>query len=165
MRLQFGTLLLSALAVSTMSAQTPTAAQDIYSSNGGSTLASGATVVYNFGSWHAGASEGDISLMSPLFEQMLADNATSFVEGLTAEVDGFSVSWNSIDKQITVNCKSENLGRTSVLIATMDGATRGMVNIDQSPAVISMSDYTPGIYAIAVAVDGKLIKTFKINLK
>ncbi len=165
MRLQFGTLLLSALAVSTMSAQTPTVSQDIYSVNGGATLTTGETVVYNFGSWHAGEAVGDVSLMSPLFEQMLADNATSMVEGVTAEIDGFSVSWNSVDKQITVNCKSENLGHTSVLIATMDGATRGLVNIDQTPATISMSDYAPGIYAVAVAVDGKLIKTFKINLK
>lgn len=157
--------MLSALAVSAMSAQTPTAVQDIYSQNGSSLLLTGETVVYSFGSWHVGSMDSDITLLSPLFDQMVADNATSFVEGVSAEIDGISVSWNSLDKQITVNCKSDKLGHTSVLIATMDGATRGVVSVDESPAVISMADYVPGIYAVAVAVDGKLIKTFKINLK
>ena len=165
MRLQIGTLLLSALAASTMSAQTPTVMQDIYSQSGGASLKAGETVVYSFGSWHAGSMDGDVTLMSPLFEQMLADGATSLVEGVTAETDGISVSWNSVDRQISVICKSGQAGHTSVLIATMDGATRGMVSVDESPAVISMADYAPGIYAVAVAVDGKLIKTFKINLK
>lgn len=162
MKLKFGSLLLCAFSVATMSAQTPTATQDIYSTNGGAALPSGETVVYSFGSWHA----GDSSLLSPLFEQMVADNnVTSLVEGITAEADGISVNWNSVDKLVTVNCKSEKLGHTSVLIAAMDGVTRGMVSVDESPAVISLADYAPGIYAVAVAVDGKLIKTFKINLK
>lgn len=162
MKLKFGSLLLFAGMVTTMSAQTPTVTQDIYTQTGGEILSSGQTVFYSFGSWHAG---DDMLLLSPLFEQMIADNATSLVGGVTAEADGISVSWNSIDKQITVNCPSEKLGRTTVLIATMDGATRGLVNVEESPAVISLADYTPGIYAAAVAVDGKLIKTFKINLK
>lgn len=162
MKLKFGSLLLFAGMVATMSAQTPTVTQDIYTQIGGETLSSGQTVFYSFGSWHAG---DDTALLSPLFEQMIADNATSLVGGVTAEADGISVSWNSVDKQITVDCPSEKLGRTTVLIATMDGATRGLVNVDESPAVISLADYTPGIYAAAVAVDGKLIKTFKINLK
>ena len=166
MKLKFGTILLSAIAVSTMSAQTPTAVQDIYSQTGNARLATGETVVYSFGSWHAGSSVGgDLTLMSPLFEQMLSDGATSFVEGITADLDGISVSWNDVDKQITVNCNSAKLGHTSVLIAATDGATRGMVRINENPAVISLSDYTPGIYAVAVAVDGKLIKTLKITLK
>lgn len=164
MKLKFGTLMLSALAVSAMSAQAPTAAQDIYSQTGSASL-SGQTVVYSFGSWHAGSMDGDVSLLGPLFEEMLADSGTTYVDGIAAEVDGISVSWNSVDRQITVSCNSDKLGHTSVLIAAMDGATRGIVNIDESPAVISMSDYAPGIYAVAVAVDGKLIKTLKINLK
>ena len=164
MKLKFGTLLLSALAVSTMSAQAPTAVQDIYSQTGSASLASGETVVYSFGSWHAGM-DGDGALMSPLFDQMMASDIATFVEGVTADFDGISVSWDSVDRQITVNCNSNKLGHTSVLIAAMDGATRGMVNVNESPAVISLSDYAPGIYAVAVAVDGKLIKTLKITLK
>ena len=157
--------MLSALAVSAMSAQTPTAAQDIYSQTGGVSLKSGETVVYSFGSWHAGSMDGDMALMSPLFEQMLADGATSLVEGVAADIDGIAISWSSVDRQVTVKCNSEKLVHTSVLIAAMDGATRGMVNVDESPAVISLADYAPGIYAVAVAVDGKLIKTLKITLK
>ena len=157
--------MLSALAVSAMSAQTPTAVQDIYSQNGSALLMTGETVVYSFGNWHAGSMNSDVSLLSPLFDEMIAAKPTSFVEGVAAEIDGISVSWNSLDKQFTVNCKSDKLGHTSVLIATMDGATRGVVSVDESPAVISMADYVPGIYAVALAVDGKLIKTFKINLK
>ena len=162
MKLKFGSLLLFAGMVTTMSAQTPTVTQDIYKLTGGENVSSGETVIYSLGIWHAGSMD---ALLSPLFDQMIADNATSLVGGVTAEADVISVSWNSIDKQITVNCPSEKLGRTTVLIATMDGATRGLVNVDESPAVISLADYTPGIYAAAVAVDGKLIKTFKLNLK
>lgn len=165
MKLKFGSLLLSAISVATMSAQTPTAVQDIYSQTGVATLSSGESVTYSFGNWHSASIDGDVSLLSPLFAQMIADGAPTLVEGVTAEADGISVNWNSIDKQITVTCKSEKLGHTSVLIATFDGATRGFVNVNESPAVISLSDYAPAIYAVAVAVDGKLIKTFKINLK
>lgn len=164
MKLKFGTLLLSAASVATMSAQTPTAVQEIYSQTGSATLASGTEVVYSFGNWHAGS---DASLLSPLFEQMIADanDTPSFVEGVNAEIDGILVSWDSVDKQVTVKCNSDKLGRTSVLIASLDGATRGMETVNESPAVISLSDYTPGVYAVAVAVDGKLIKTLKITLK
>lgn len=166
MKLKFGSLLLFAASVATMSAQTPTTVQDIYSQNGEVALASGETVIYSFGNWHAGSMDDSTSLLSPLFEQMIAsDQITTLVEGVTADSDGISVTWNSVDKQVTVNCKSDQLGHISVLIATMDGATRGLVNVTESPAVISLADYTPDIYAVAVAVDGKLIKTFKINLK
>ena len=157
--------MLSALAVSAMSAQTPTAVQDIYSQTGSaSTYYNRGTVVYSFGSWHAGM-DGKSPLMGPLFEEMLADTSTTYVDGVAAEADGISVSWSSVDRLVTVKCDSEKLGRTSVLIAAMDGATRGVVSVDESPAVISLADYTPGVYAVAVAVDGKLIKTLKINLK
>ncbi len=165
MKLKFGSLLLFAISAAAMSAQTPTVAQDIYSSNGSASLKAGESVVYSFGSWHAGSMDGNLSALSPLFEQMVTDGATSLIEGVTAEADGISVRWNSVDRQISINCKSEKLGHTSVLIASMDGAARGMVSVDESPAFISLEDYAPGIYAVAVAVDGKLIKTFKINLK
>ena len=165
MKLKFGTLMLSALAVSAMSAQTPTAAQDIYSLTGGASLKSGETVVYSFGSWHAGSMDGDVTLLAPLFEEMLAEGGTTYVSGISAEADGIAISWSGVDRQVTVKCNSEKLGHTSVLIAATDGATRGMVNVNESPAVISLADYAPGIYAVAVAVDGKLIKTLKITLK
>lgn len=161
MKLKFGSLLLCAAMASTMSAQTPNVTGDIYSQIGGEVLSSGESVFYSFGSWYAG--NGDA--LSPLFDQMIADNVTSIVEGVISEADGISVSWNSVDKLLTVNCQSDKLGHTSVLLAAMDGATRGVVNVDQTPAVISLSDYASGVYAVAVAVDGKLIKTFKINLK
>ena len=158
--------MLSALAVSAMSAQAPATVQDIYSQTGNASLASGETVTYSFGSWHAGGMNGDVTLYAPLFEEMLAtDVSTSAVDAVTADLNGISVSWSSVDRQVTVNCDSEKLGHTSVLIAAMDGATRGVVNVNESPAVISLADYAPGIYAVAVAVDGKLIKTLKITLK
>ncbi len=162
MKLKLGSLLLFAASVATMSAQTPEVVSDIYSQIGGQTLSTGETVLYSFGSWYT---TGTADALSPLFDQMIADNVTSIVDGVAAEADGISISWNNVDKQVTVTCPSDKLGRTSVLIAAMDGATRGMVSIDANPAVISLADYAPGIYAVAVAVDGKLIKTFKITLK
>lgn len=165
MRLKIAPLLLSAISVATMSAQAPSAAQDIYSLTGNSALASGGSVAYSFGSWHAGSSVGDFSAWSPLFEEMIADGATSYVAGVSVDADGISVSWNSVDKTVTVGCDADKIGRTSVLIASMDGAARGVEALKESPAVFSLADYAPGVYAIAVAVDGKLIKTLKITLK
>lgn len=166
MRLKIAPLLLSAISVSTMSAQTPTGAQDIYSQTGNAALATGQAVVYSFGSWHAGSNAGDLSAWSPLFEELLAtEGATSLVAGITVDADGISVSWNSVDKSVKVGCDAGFIGRTSVLIASTDGATRGVETVKESPAVISLADYAPGVYAIAVAVDGKLIKSLKITLK
>ncbi len=165
MRLKIAPLLLSAFSVAAMSAQTPSGVQDIYSQQGVGALTSGESVVYSFGSWHAGSSVGEMSAWSPLFEEMLADGATSSVASLTVEADGFSIAWNSVDRKVTVVCNSENIGRASVLIASIDGATRGVETIKESPAEFSLADYAPGVYAVAVAVDGKLIKTLKINLK
>ena len=165
MRLQFGTLLLAAIAASTMSAQTPTAVQDIYSQSGAVELQGGGAVVYSFGSWHSGETTGDVSLWGPLFDQMLEDNGFSAVEGVYADADGVSISWNSVDKLLTVTCEAGKLGRTSVLVAETNGASRGAVTINESPAQVSLSNYAPGVYVVAVAVDGKLIKSLKITLK
>ncbi|MDE7347232.1 MAG: hypothetical protein K2N48_10915 [Muribaculaceae bacterium] len=164
MRLQFGTLLLAAIAASTMSAQTPTAVQDIYSQTGEAELQGGATVVYSFGSWHSGETTGDVSLWGPLFDQML-DGSTNAVEGVYADANGVSISWNSVDKLLTVTCEAGKLGRTTVLVAETNGATRGAETINESPAQVSLSNYAPGVYVVAVAVDGKLIKSLKITLK
>ncbi|MDE6290575.1 MAG: hypothetical protein K2M16_03495 [Muribaculaceae bacterium] len=165
MRLKIAPLLLSAFSVAAMSAQTPSGVQDIYSLQGVADLSSGTSVVYSFGSWHAGSNVGEMSAWSPLFEEMIADGATSSVGALRVEADGISIAWNSVDRKVTVICNSGKIGRASVLIASMDGAARGVEAIKESRAEFSLADYAPGVYAVAVAVDGKLIKTLKINLK
>ena len=165
MRLQFGTLLLTAIAASTMSAQTPTAVQDIYYQTGAADLQSGGAVVYSFGSWHSGETTGDVSLWGPLFDQMLADNGLDAVDAVMAEANGVSVSWNNVDKLLTVNCEAGKLGRTTVLVAETNGASRGAVTINESPAQVSLSNYVPGVYVVAVAVDRNLIKSLKLTLK
>ena len=164
MTFKLGTLLLLAASAATMSAQTPTAVQDIYSQTGAAKV-DNATVVYSFGSWHGGDAQGSVTAWPALFEEMLAANGYSLVNGVIAEADGIEVSWNSVDKLITVNCGPDKLGRTTVLIADMNGATRGMVTVDDNPAQISLSNHVAGTYAVAVAVDGKLVKTFKLILK
>lgn len=165
MKLKFAPILLSALSVATMSAQSPTTSQEIYSLQGNVALDSGHAVAYSFGSWHAGDPDGEFSAFSPLFEELLENLPTNFTDMLEAEAQGISVSWDNIDRALTVSCSSDKLGRTSVLVASTDGASRGLQTVNESPAVISLANYSPGVYAIAVAVDGKLIKSIKINLK
>lgn len=147
-----------------MSAQTPTAVQDIYSQTGASTV-DGKTVVYSFGNWYTGGANGTVSVMPALFDEMLASNAPTLVEGVFADADGVEMSWNNVEKVLTVTCGPEKLGHTSVLISDMNGASRGMIPVNESPAKISLSNHVSGAYVIAVAVDGKLVKTYKIILK
>lgn len=162
---KLGTLLLLAIPAATMSAQTPTAVQDIYSQTGVTALRNEASVVYSFGSWHAGAMDGNVTLMSALFDEMLAGDVPTMIEGVTAEADGIKLSWNSVDKLITVDCEASKVGHTEVLIADLNGLTRGLVKVDETPAQISVSDYATGVYIVGVAVDGKLVKSIKIILK
>lgn len=165
MTLKLGTLLLLSASAVAMSAQTPTTVQDIYSQSGVVTVQGDNTVVYNFGNWHAGETDGEGSFLSPLFEEMLAQTDNTVGLGTVfADADGIQVGWNSVEKLITVQCEAEMLGRTQVLISDLNGMNRGMVTVDDNPALISISNYVSGTYLVAVAVDGKLIKTFKIIL-
>ncbi|MDE6027043.1 MAG: hypothetical protein K2G23_03110 [Muribaculaceae bacterium] len=164
MTLKLGTLLLFAASVATMSAQTPAAVQDIYSQTGEKTIAGG-KVVYSVGSWHAGDAEGSVSLWNPLFAQMLSEGSQGGVGSVFADADGVELSWNNADKLIKVVCDADKLDRTSVLIADLNGANRGIFTIDESPAQISISNFAAGPYIVGVAVDGKLVKTLKIILK
>ena len=165
MTLKLGTLLLFAASVATMSAQTPAAVQDIYSQNGEKSLADGTTVIYSVGSWHAGDAEGSVSLWNPLFAQLLSEGSQGGVGSVFADADGVELSWNNADKLIKVVCDADKLDRTSVLIADLNGANRGIFTIDESPAQISISNFAAGPYIVGVAVDGKLVKTLKIILK
>ncbi len=164
MTLKLGTLLLLSASAAAMSAQTPVAG-DIYSQTGSADL-NGKVVVYNFANWHAGEMEGDVSLWSALFDELMdIEIINDGVNGVIADMDGISVSWNSVDKQFIVDCAADKLGRTQVLVADINGMNRGMVTVDETPAQISLSNYVNGTYVVAVAVDGKLVKTFKIILK
>lgn len=165
MTTKLGTLLLLAAFASTASAQNPTAVSDIYSQQGVSSLNGGGEVVYSIGSWHGDASEGSVSLWPSLFEEMLANSGDVLVGSVFADAEGIEMSWNNVEKLITIKCEPELLGRTNVLIADMNGATRGVVAVNDNPAEISLSNHVAGAYVIACAVDGKLVKTFKIILK
>lgn len=165
MTLKLGTLMLLAASAAAASAQIPVSG-DIYSQVGmGSTGQQ--EVAYSFGSWYVGGTNGDVALFPALFDEMLSlsGTGTTLVEGVFADADGIELSWNVVEKTLTVKCPAEKLGRTNVLITDINGASRGIVTVEESPATISISNYVPGPYVIAVAVDGKLVKTFKIILK
>lgn len=165
MTTKLGTLLLLAASAATMSAQTPSAVADIYSQTGTGVLGDGGQVVYSVGSWHAGGTDDSVSLWPALFEEMLGSKPIVLVSGVFADAEGIEMSWNNVEKLITINCEPELLGHTNVLIADVNGATRGMVAVNENPAKISLSNHVAGAYVIACAVDGKLVKTFKIILK
>ncbi len=165
MTLRLGTLLLVASSAIAMSAQTPSAVQDTYSRSGVSALKDGGSVVYSFGSWQTGGSQGSVSLWPALFEEMLASGGNTLVSGVFADADGIELGWNGVEKVLTVKCDPDKFGRTNVLIADLNGATRGMVAVENSPAQITLSNHVAGTYVIAVTVDAKIVKTFKIILK
>lgn len=162
MTLKLGTLVLLAASAASMSAQT--AVQDIYSQNGEAAL-DGTAIVYNFGSWHAGNMDGEVTLWPSLFEEMLANTEVSYVEGVMADIDGIEVNWNSVDKVVSVYCDDDMLGRAAVLISDLNGVNRGLQTLEDTHTQLSISNFVPGTYVVAVAVDGKLVKTFKIILK
>lgn len=165
MTLKFGTLLLMAASAATVSAQTPSVVQDLYSVSGETALANGATVVYSVGSWHAGESEGSVSLWGSLFEEMLSQgNSDLGVGSVFAEAEGVELGWNGQDNVLTVVCDEDKLGRMAVLVSDLNGATRGLETVTESPMQLSLP-YSAGPYIVGVALDGKLVKTLKIILK
>lgn len=165
MTLKFGTLLLLAGVAATAGAQDPTSVGSIYSEVGVSKIQNG-TVVYEAGNWYPNgtSADGQTTLWNAVFAE-LAKDAMSFVEGVAVDVDGIEVTWNAGAKTLSVKCEDGKLGRTQVLIADYNGVNRDMVAINDNPASISLSDYVPGTYVVAVAVDGNLVKTIKLILK
>ncbi|MDE7160878.1 MAG: hypothetical protein K2O24_08580 [Muribaculaceae bacterium] len=165
MTLKFGSLLLLAGVAATASAQEPTAIGSIYSEVGVSPIQNG-VAVYEAGNWFPnGTSEDGLSTLWNAVFADLAEGPMSLVEGVTVDADGIAVSWNAAAKLLTVNCEAGKLGRTQVLIADYSGMNRDVVTLKDTPASISLSDYVPGTYVVAVAVDGNLVKTIKLILK
>ena len=164
MTLKFGTLLLLAGAAATASAQDPTAIENIYSTVGVSSIQNG-TATYDVANWfpNGTSKDGRATLWNAIFADLA--NEYDLVEGVTVDVDGIAVAWNAAEKILSVNCEDGKLGRTQVLIADYNGINRDVVTINDTPATISLSDYVPGTYVVAVAVDGNLVKTFKLILK
>lgn len=162
MTLKIGTLMLLAGASFAAVAQSPTAVESIYSEVGSGQVGD-TTVTYEFANWYAAGENGDLAIWPAIFDAVAG--APSLVEGVTVDANGVAIAWNAADKLISVKCDEGNLGRTNVLITDYNGVNRDVVAINENPATISLSDYVPGTYIVAVAVDGQLIKTLKLILK
>ena len=168
MTLKFGILMLFAASTAAMSAQTPTVVQDIYASNGETTLKDGASVVYSVGSWHSpedaqNVPNSSVSLWGAMFDQLVEQSASG-IDAIFADVEGVALSWNGDDKVLTVVCPDDKVGRAALLISDLNGASRGVQTITESPAKISLP-FAQGTYVVGVAMDGKLVKSLKIILK
>lgn len=164
MTIKFGTLLLLAGIAGTVSAQSPTAVENIYSQTGVEKV--GATqLAHEFANWYSVASDGATALWPAMLSSVKAGNSTSFIEGVEIDANGVGLIWNAADKLISVNCDEAYLGRCQVLVTDLNGVNRDMLLLDQAPASISLSNYVGGTYVVGVAVDGKLVKTLKLILK
>ncbi|MDE6670071.1 MAG: hypothetical protein K2K26_10385, partial [Muribaculaceae bacterium] len=93
------------------------------------------------------------------------EDVSVMVEGIVADANGVGVKYLSADKLLAVTCDAAAQGKTQVLITDFNGVTHGLVNVNEPYANISLSNYVPGTYVVAVAVDGKLVKTIKLILK
>ncbi len=155
-------MLLAGVAASA-SAQSPTAVESIYSEIGTEAVGD-ATVAYEFANWYTVESNDNASLWPAIFDAV-SKGPQSLIEGVTVDAEGVEIVWNAAEKLIFVKCDDGKLGHTQVLVADYNGVNRGITNVSQSPATISLANYVPGTYVVAVAVDGKLIKTLKLILK
>ena len=162
MTLKIGTLLLLAGASVAAVAQSPTAVESIYSEVGAGQVGD-TTVTYEFANWYAAGGDENMTLWPAILDA--ATGAPSLVEGVTVDANGVAIAWNAAEKLISVKCDEGKLGHTDVLITDYNGVNRDIVAIRENPARISLSDYVPGTYIVAVAVDGQLIKTLKLILK
>ncbi|MDE5876074.1 MAG: hypothetical protein K2H47_00985 [Muribaculaceae bacterium] len=163
MTMKFGTfLLLSGIAFSA-------AAQDevtgtIYSQSDLKGLPDGGAVVYEFGSWYSIDAETS-TLWPAVLAALSTEDVSVMVEGIVADANGVGVKYLSAEKLLAVTCDAAAQGKTQVLITDFNGVTHGLVNVNEPYANISLSNYVPGTYVVAVAVDGKLVKTIKLILK
>lgn len=163
MKLKLGTFVLLSATAAMVSAETPSVVESIYSQTDISQV-EGVKVFQDFHSWYVTGANNNVAFLPAVLQELLK-NSSSLPEGVIADANGIEVSWDGIDKQITVNCDADKAGRVTLLIADYNGITRGLVNVEDTQATLSISNYVPGPYVVAVAVDGKLVKTYKIILK
>lgn len=161
--MKFGAFMLLAGVAAAAGAQEPTVIENIYSQTGVKKLANDNEVAFEFASWYGVAQGETASLWPALFSEM--GQLDVLVENVMADVDGIQLTYLSADKLLSVNCDAAILGHAQMLITDYNGVTRGLYDINEAPAQISLSSYVPGTYIVAVAVDGKLVKTLKLILK
>ncbi|MDE5843159.1 MAG: T9SS type A sorting domain-containing protein [Muribaculaceae bacterium] len=73
------------------------------------------------------------------------------------------VSWSRAAKSLNIKCPEECVGSTVLFVTDLNGIHHTLT-IDQTEVSVSMADYSPGIYIVAISYDSKPAKTFKIIL-
>lgn len=165
MTIKFGTFMLLAGVAMTAAAQdVQEVSGTIYSTNGIG-YAQDSAVGYEIANWYTPAEGEGVSLLPAVLDAINQQNISVIVEGVLAEANGVGVKYLSAEKLLSVVCDEKAQGHTQVLITDFNGVTQGLHHIASANAEISLSDYVPGTYIVAVAVDGNLVKTLKLILK
>lgn len=165
--MKFGAFILLAGVAMTAAAQDAQTkvAGTIYTVNGYAAATEDAGFAYEIGNWYTPAEGEGVSFLPELMDLLAKEDVSVMVEGVVADASGVSVKYLSADKLLCVTCDEAAMGKTQVLITDFNGVTHGLADINEPNATLSLSDYVPGTYIVAVAVDGNLVKTLKLILK
>ena len=164
MKTKFGTLVLLGGLSLTAAAQSPTAVADIYSRTD-YVKAGSQTVVANAFSCHQGGFSPELSALQTLMASIDPRYVDTLVEGVNADVDGVSIGWNAAERQLTVGCLADKLGRLEVRVFNLEGVQLAFEPLAETTTTISLTDVAPGYCLVALTEEGKLIKTIKLHLK
>lgn len=165
MKTKIGVLILMGCMSMAASAQNPTVIQDIYSTTSAVKAKSGETIVSNAFSWNLGKTTADLSVMQAIMASLNSEEMTNLVEGIDVDVDGITVGWNAADKQLVICDPAGNHGSLEVRVFNLSGIQLAYETLAQSTTTVSLTNFVPGYYVVALTEDGKLIKTIKVQLK
>ncbi len=165
MKTKIGALVLLGCLSATASAQNPTVIQDIYSTTGVAKANSGETVIANAFSWNQGQTTADISVLPAILAVINSEDIPSIVESVSIDADGVTVGWNAADRQLVIYDSTGEHGSLEVRVFNLSGIQLAYEKLAQSTTTVSLSNFVPGYYVVAVTEDGKLIKTIKLQLK
>lgn len=167
MKTKFGTLILLGGLSMTAFAQDPTVVvQDIYSQTGTFMSGEGLTVAANAFSWHTGGLTSELSVFPGIIAGLTDPSSMpSSVESINQDIDGVLLSWNAAEKLLNISCPTGKLGRLEVRVYNMNGVQLASNTPAESTTSISLNNFVPDNYLVALTEDGKLIKTIKLHLK
>lgn len=163
---RFGTLILLGGLSMAAYAQSPTVVQDIYSRTESSKSEGGLTVVANAFSWHQGGLSSELSVFPGIVAGLIDPSTVpTLIEGVTQDIDGVSFGWNAAERLLNVTCPDGRLGRLEVRVFNLNGVQLASETLAESTTSISLTNFVPDYYLVALTEDGKLIKTIKLHLK